>query len=247
VLPDGRLFNAGPAASTDPERAAGHYKRFFDLRAARWVDGAPGDQRDPLLFGSAVMFRPGRLLRAGSTGGYGIGTTQTIDIGAGQSPPWVPYAANSGAHPALLTRTHHNLTLLPTGDVLATGGVRTDQDVVGSAVRTPQIWSVARARWSNPATGSTEALAPDPWIRNYHSTAVLLPDGRVLTAGGEAPSPDSEQTSASIFEPPYLFRADGRYATGRASRARPRRSHTAGISRCGSRIPRAPRRSAAWR
>jgi hypothetical protein len=213
VLPDGRLFHAGPAFSTDPQSPRGHYKRFFDLRTARWGDGIPNDQRDPIQFGSAVMYRPGRLLRAGSTGTFGTGATQTIDIGSGQAPPWVPYAASGTTRPALLTRTHGNLTLLPTGDVLASGGVRTDADVVGSAVRTPQIWSVARGRWSNPTAGSTEALAQDPWIRNYHSTAVLLPDARVLTAGGESPSPDSAQTSASVFEPPYLFRANGAYAT----------------------------------
>ncbi|HXS81831.1 MAG TPA: galactose oxidase-like domain-containing protein [Methylomirabilota bacterium] len=213
VLPDGRLFNAGPALSLDPVRPGGRYKRFFDLRTARWVEGPAGDQHDALQFGSSVMYRPGRLLRAGSTSTEGTTATQTIDIGTGQFSPWVPYVANGTTRPALIGRTHHNLTLLPTGDVLATGGVYDDDDVVGSAIRTPQIWSVARGRWSNPVTSSTEALAPDPWIRNYHSTAVLLPDARVLTAGGEKPSPDEAQTSASIYEPPYLFRANGAYAT----------------------------------
>ena len=212
VLPDGRLFNAGPAISLDPVRPGGRYKRFFDLRTARWVDGLPNDQQDALQFGTSVMYRPGRLLRAGATGSKGTSATQTIDIGAGQFPPWVPYVANGTTRPALIGRTHHNLTLLPTGDVLATGGVNSDDDVVGSAEHRPQVWSVARGRWSNPVTSSTEALAPDPWVRNYHSTAVLLPDARVLTAGGEKPSPDEAQTSASIFEPPYLFRADGAYA-----------------------------------
>ena len=213
VLPDGRLFNAGPALSLDPVRPGGRYKRFFDLRTARWEEGLPGGQQDGLQFGTSVMYRPGRLLRAGANGPKGTSATQTIDIGAGQFPPWVPYVANGTTRPALIGRTHHNLTVLPTGDVLATGGVYSDDDVVGSAVRTPQIWSVARGRWSNPVTSSAEALAPDPWIRNYHSTAVLLPDARVLTAGGEVPSPDEAQTSASIYEPPYLFRADGAYAT----------------------------------
>ena len=207
VLPDGRLFNAGPA-----HLPGSLYKRFFDLGTARWQEGLPGGQRDVVQFGTAAMFRPGRILRAGNTNATGTSFTQTIAIDAGASPPWRTYAPNGVTRPALLTRTHLNLTLLPTGDMLATGGVRTDDDVVGSAVRAPQIWSVARGRWSDPTPGSSEALAPDPWIRNYHSTAVLLPDARVLTAGGEWPSPDSEQTSASVFEPPYLFRSDGSYA-----------------------------------
>jgi hypothetical protein len=39
----------------------------------------------------------------------------------------------------------------------------------------------------------------------YHSTAVLLPDGRVLSAG-EDHGPTQNQTSAEIYSPPYLFR-----------------------------------------
>lgn len=41
--------------------------------------------------------------------------------------------------------------------------------------------------------------APGESIRDYHSTAVLLPDARVMTGGGEGRSLDFE-----IFEPPYL-------------------------------------------
>jgi hypothetical protein len=37
--------------------------------------------------------------------------------------------------------------------------------------------------------------------RGYHSTALLLPDGRVLSAGGEQTG-----ASAEIYSPPYLFK-----------------------------------------
>src|SRR4029453_4672077 len=36
--------------------------------------------------------------------------------------------------------------------------------------------------------------------RPYHSTALLLPDGRVLSAGG-----DFGGASAEVYSPPYLF------------------------------------------
>jgi hypothetical protein len=39
--------------------------------------------------------------------------------------------------------------------------------------------------------------------RIYHSTAVLLPDGRVLSAGQ---NDGTFQTTAEIYSPPYLFR-----------------------------------------
>jgi hypothetical protein len=38
--------------------------------------------------------------------------------------------------------------------------------------------------------------------RAYHSTAVLLPDGRVLSAGQTS---GTQQTTAEIYSPPYLF------------------------------------------
>ena len=44
--------------------------------------------------------------------------------------------------------------------------------------------------------------------RLYHSTALLLPDGRVLIAGGgrfhDVADP-TDQLSAEIYSPPYLF------------------------------------------
>jgi hypothetical protein len=212
VLPDGRLFNAGPTMSRDPSRRNSRYKRFFDLQARRWDDPKPGDQVDSTVFGTSAMLRPGVILRAGSADGAATGETQWIDTDPHGPKDWKRYHESNGSHPPLLPRRHLNLTLLPTGDVLATGGVGSDDDVVGSAVRAPQIWNAERERWSDPDPAGGEALAPDPWIRNYHSTALLLPDARILTAGGEHPSPDNDQMSASVFEPPYLFRADGSYA-----------------------------------
>ncbi len=216
VLPDGRLFNAGPTLSTDSNRTVSRYKRFFNMQSKRWEEAAAGDQRDATYFGSSVMYRPGKILRAGSTSNIGTSATQTIDIGAGQTPAWVKYSSASEFE--LLSRTHHNLTVLPTGDVIATGGINSDDDPVATAVKRPQVWRQALARWTKSLddAGNLELLASDPWIRNYHSTAVLLPDARVLTAGGESPSPTDDQTSASIYEPPYLFSPDGSYA------ARPR-------------------------
>jgi len=44
--------------------------------------------------------------------------------------------------------------------------------------------------------------------RLYHSTALLLPDGRVLSAGGGRTGNDTDpnQLSAEFYAPPYLFK-----------------------------------------
>jgi hypothetical protein len=44
--------------------------------------------------------------------------------------------------------------------------------------------------------------------RLYHSTALLLPDGRVLSAGGGRPAATAttDNKNAEVFSPPYLFK-----------------------------------------
>ena len=42
--------------------------------------------------------------------------------------------------------------------------------------------------------------------RVYHSTTMLLPDGRVLHAGGGDGPNLPRELNAEIFTPPYLFR-----------------------------------------
>ena len=52
----------------------------------------------------------------------------------------------------------------------------------------------------DPATGTWTTMASLAVVRTYHSIALLLPDGRVLSAGGEIGG-----ASAEIYSPPYLF------------------------------------------
>jgi len=210
-LPDGRMFNAGPAPYSDLTK---RYRRFFNFSTSHWADTS-GDTQDPILFGSAVMYRPGKLLRAGAFSSDALSSnasdrTETLTITAGQTPAWSAYSAASAKY-ELLERKNHNLTLLPTGDVLATGGH--DEPDLSASVQEPKLWSVALSRWNSSLALEGELLASDPNIRNYHSTAILLPDARVMTAGGEGlVGENPDQTTASIYEPGYLFRSGGAYA-----------------------------------
>jgi hypothetical protein len=84
------------------------------------------------------------------------------------------------------------MTLLADGTVLATGGIRGD-------VPTGEDPHIYAAEVWNPTTGTWTTLNPMHDYRVYHSTAILMRDGSVLSAGGER-----KQKTAQIFHPPYL-------------------------------------------
>ncbi|MGH7724236.1 MAG: galactose oxidase-like domain-containing protein [Candidatus Eiseniibacteriota bacterium] len=116
----------------------------------------------------------------------------------------------------MLARVNHNLTVLPNGQVLVSGGTRIINNTTPTLpMRTPQLWNPNAFTWS-PGSG-TNALDADPAIRGYHSSAILLPDGRVLSVGGNIELSVSDTTNqawrdmrrASIFCPPYLYDASG--------------------------------------
>src|SRR4029077_17177296 len=66
---------------------------------------------------------------------------------------------------------------------------------------------VSPAELWNPAAGTWSTLASLSTYRGYHSVALLLPDGRVLSAGGPCSLAQScNVNSAEIFSPPYLFK-----------------------------------------
>ena len=96
-------------------------------------------------------------------------------------------------------RAFHNTTLLPDGTVLVTGGgTALDGYDISKAVLAAELWS--------PATETWRTLAAAAVPRLYHSTALLLPDGRVLMAGSGNDGPAVNQTQAELFSPPYLFK-----------------------------------------
>jgi hypothetical protein len=95
--------------------------------------------------------------------------------------------------PMAHARRRMNLTLLADGTVLAVGGTNKSDDVAG-AVKPAEIFDPATETWR-----TVDAMA-EP--RMYHSTAVLLPDGRILSTGGEA---SGARLHAQIYSPPYLF------------------------------------------
>jgi len=106
-------------------------------------------------------------------------------------------------------RRQFNATLLADGSVLATGGLTS---AATSDLVDLNHAATAAERW-DPATGQWTVLASASRIRQYHSTAVLLPDGRVMTGGGGVcaicMTVGYLEKNVEYFTPPYLYRKDG--------------------------------------
>jgi hypothetical protein len=175
VLPDGRIFRAGPQTQT----------ALFDPATNRWKELGTlhgGDRPG----GTAVLLPDGHTVLTAGGGFRATNTAETIDLSA-PSPHWQLTGSMRRA------RSEFNLTLLPDGTALAIGGGR-----VGGFYKGP----VYEAELYDPATGTWRLLAAQRAQRTYHSTAVLLPDGRVLSAGSDN-GPMS--TTVELYSPPYLF------------------------------------------
>lgn len=90
-------------------------------------------------------------------------------------------------------------TLLANGDVLVTGGSAGNNTLDGVAYDA-EIFNPANNQWRPAASLAVPRL--------YHSTALLLKDGRVWVGGGGAPGPILGN-SAEIYTPDYLLNANG--------------------------------------
>ncbi len=157
----------------------------------------------PFRAATGVQFRPGRLMIAGGYAAVQSGTAPATGATATLNAASMDSAWQSSS--AMAARTHHNLVLLPTGQVLAVGGNDHPDHAYQNPVKRPQLWSPnangVGGTWT-PASGG-DALAEEPHARGDHGTAILLPDGRVLSAGGETPN---DKYVPDLYCPPYLFK-----------------------------------------
>ncbi|HWC29425.1 MAG TPA: galactose oxidase-like domain-containing protein, partial [Dehalococcoidia bacterium] len=180
-LPDGTVLAISPQI--------GAVMRF-DPDAETWT----AVNVTPIELGSGVQFRPGMFLMSGGAPNFGAPASNAaaiLDMTSG-SPQWV------ATTPMTTGRYFHQLLMLPTGDVFAVGGATSASIYSTSPVLQPEIW--------NPVTETWTVVATQTAPRMYHSTSLLLPDGRVLTAGGGRSGPAPNQLNAQIYSPPYLFR-----------------------------------------
>jgi Kelch motif protein/galactose oxidase-like protein len=108
-----------------------------------------------------------------------------------------PRGAATPTGSMILGRSGHTATRLRSGKVLVTGG---RIDPIAARSSTPRNAVTASAELYDPTTGTWSVTGPMSSARTFHS-AVLLPSGKVLVAGGrDFPRFDSV-TSAELYDP----------------------------------------------
>jgi hypothetical protein len=148
------------------------------------------------------MYDTGKILVVGG-GDTPTKTAEAIDLTGAST--WTPVGSMAVA------RRQLNATLLADGKVLVTGGTNAtgfNTAPTSSAVLAAELWDPA-----NP--GVWTVLSSMSHNRLYHSTAQLLPNARVLSVGSGQPAATglTDDYTAEIFSPPYLFNQDGTPAT----------------------------------
>ena len=130
-----------------------------------------------------------------------VASSETIDAGD-PAPQWHPDASLN------IARANHNTVLLPDGSMVTVGGgigKTEDRGNFGATEDQKQV------ELYDPATNSWRLGPAQVETRAYHSTALLLPNGKVFSSGDNG-NPLNENgkhlptDTAEVYSPPYLFR-----------------------------------------
>jgi galactose oxidase len=164
---------------------------------------------DDQMCGVNVMYETGKIFATGGAQSYNdnnsLNVAHTITINGVNVAPTVKQVASMN-----YARTFANAIVLPNGNVFITGGQTYAAVFSDSAsVLSPEIY--------DPVKDTFTVLAPASVPRNYHSTALLLPDGRVMSGGGGlcyigGGCNNANHQDMQFYSPPYLFDANGNAA-----------------------------------
>jgi hypothetical protein len=200
VASNGLVFTTGALAQTWSLDTSGH---------GHWAEAPTqrgNGQRD---YAPSVLYDVDKVIYIGG-GTAPIPNAELLDLSQAQ-PTWQPTSQMT------FPRRQHNATILPDGTVLVTGGTRSggtgppqnfNNLDPGQPVHVAELWSPESRTWTE--------LAAEQVDRCYHSTALLLPDATVLSAGGgeffpvenvkQENDPLDTHRDAQVFSPPYLFK-----------------------------------------
>ncbi|MET7937755.1 kelch motif-containing protein [Streptomyces sp. NPDC005322] len=200
----GRIFYTGSNAGYGPDDR-GRTPGVWDPKSNRF-DVVPGiSDPDVLETSMSVLLPPAQDQRYMVLGGGGVGEdststarTRIVDLHDAE-----PRFRNG---PDLYAKVRYpSSVILPDDTVLTTNG---SGDYRGRGAS-----NVLKAGLYDPKTNTARRVA-DPLVgRNYHSGALLLPDGRVMTFGSDSlfrdkanTEPGEFQQQIDLYTPPYLYR-----------------------------------------
>jgi len=195
LLPSGRTLVAGPARVDS-----------WLMRLGAGMEFAWEDVKNP---GSKHYFGTGVIMPRETPG------SSTVALIGGNHDTRVEAFDETQAaagwfdqSPLQVGRDHLNTVLLPDGSMVSVGGG--DSSMGTNASFRPEhlaveLYDPGEKEWR---TGAAQAEG-----RAYHSTALLLPDGRVISAGDDT-NGGVEADTAEIYSPPYLFEGGRRLGPG---------------------------------
>jgi Domain of unknown function (DUF1929)/FG-GAP-like repeat len=193
LLADGRLFYSGGQYGDNN----GVKPAVWDLGTNAAIDVAGLPDAGTRNQSASVLLPPAQDQRVMIIGGgpYGMhnltpatDSTAIADLTAA-APVYTPSA------PLHMGRMHLCATLLPNRTVLVSGGAMLDEHAADAAFEA-EIYHPGHDHWHMAATSRVPRL--------YHSVALLMPDGKVVTAGSN-PQRGVEELRIEVFWPPYLF------------------------------------------
>ena len=195
LLADGRLFYSGahvfPAGPHTPP-----YRWNVDTNTVSWMDSNAALDVDDRDQAASVLLPPAQAQKVMVIGGglesstnVAVASTAVIDL-TKSNPTY------SAGPPLDAKKMYVSAVILPDGRVLETGGATGYRmNPTSTFVKSTQILDPKTMTW---------AKAPDAGVgRTYHSGALLLPDGRVLTFGGN-PYDGSFEMNLEIYSPSYM-------------------------------------------
>lgn len=200
AMPSGRTMVAGPWQSD-----SWYLHTPGPSNQIEWSGFADPSLRRSYSSAALVPPPPGQLgpsTKVMLMGGYSaassqlsVASTEVYDEAAPQNG-WDP------APPMQVGRSYQNTVLLPDGSMVNVGGgVDIHRYDTVPEHQNVELW--------DPQTGTWRLGAAQAEKRAYHSTAILLPDGRVVSAGDDGnppPTPEGPLDTAEVYEPPYLFK-----------------------------------------
>lgn len=200
----GKIFYSGANAGYGPADK-GREPGIWDLEKNTFKKVGGLTDVDQMETAASLVLPPAQDQRIMILGGGGVGesdkaTGRTAIIDLDEESP----AFETG--PQLPQGTRYLNSVIMPDDTVFTSGGSTDYRGRGAS-------NILKAQFYDPRTNAFREAAEPTVGRNYHSEALLLPDGRVVTFGSDSLFGDKDNTKLGKFEqrmevytPPYLFR-----------------------------------------